>query len=66
MRPITRTQTYLMRAGQTERAHFQVSSGRRNKWETACRVQPMILVVTAALIRCGANSSMYKSVLFAA
>ena len=47
-------------------AHFQVPTGRCNKWETALRVQPMMLVVTAALIRCGAASSLYKNVPFAA
>src|SRR5207249_4426548 len=61
-----RQATRLMRPGETQSAHFQVPAGRRNKWETACRVQPMMLVVTAALIRCGAASSLYKNVPFAA
>src|SRR5947208_1621666 len=46
-----------MLPGVTQMARFQVSSGRRNKWETVCLVQPMMLVVTAALIRCVALSA---------
>ena len=53
----------VMRSGKT---HFQVPTGRRNKWETVCLVQPMMRVVTAALIRCGAACSLYKNVPFAA